>query len=364
MGLLARWREFALPIIILSLSFFFIIYETTMFGVALTRTYSIVKLLPNVDVWVMDQNTKSFSQTGGLSDQDLFKIKSLEGVSETSPLYIAKNEFSSLTKRRLDANIVGIDLNTSFAFPINFTKGKPQNLHYESGILVDGLTSKKLSLRLGSRLKSANINSTIVGIFSYPKRIAQPPLVITSIDWAKKITKNHHQNFPFILIKKNPSTDVKKLKVAIEEATRLKAFDKSEFSKLILATTMKDTGLPHAFFAVVLCGLILAVGIILATLISISEQIQGELLLYKTLGASKETIIGLILFNTFLTVTAAIILALTFNMALLIFMPAGTFVFSPNFDIVAIITFCSFITAAIVALSKATLIKVEGALKI
>lgn len=332
-----------------------------MFVVAHARTYSIVKVLPKVDLWVMDENTHALREGGGLRDDDLFKINSIPGVEDSCPLYMGKKEFSSLVKKHVNATIIGINKNASFAFPSEFTKGKSQNLTYKTGILTDSVTAKKLSLKLGSRLKTDRINSTVVGIFSYPKRIASTPLIITSLDWAKKLTKSTNAGFPYLLIKKVQGADANAIKKQISHIRNIKAYDQSEFKKMILNSVMKETGLPTAFLSVVICGLILAVGIILSQIFSIIELATEELTLYKTLGGANLKLLGISLFYVLTSILAALFLALVYHFILITLMPSSTFVFPPNGDIVFLVGICSVMTAVFASIIKGQSIKTLGA---
>ena len=332
-----------------------------MFGVALTRTYSLVKMLPNVDIWVMDQNTKAFSNTFNLERLDLLKIKGISGVQEVSPLYSNSAPITTLLKKQLETTIIGVDPKVSFGLPVSFIQGKAQNISYEGGSFIDSLTSKKQKLRIGSKIKTSGTSSTIVGVFSYPKTFGQSPLLISSIDHAKKLTKESSGGFPFILVKKLPGANGSILKSQIEKATHLRAFDKSEFISLILAKSMQDAGLPSAFSAVVICGVTLAMGIILATLFSLSENSKRELTIYKSVGASNISISFILAFYSITTISIALAAALSYHFFLITFMPSGTFVFAPNMQIVLYILGGAYLTGVIVSLLSGSSIKTVGA---
>ncbi len=356
----AKWKEFLIPVLLLSLSFFFIIYETTMFGVAWARTYSLVSLLPDVDIWVMDRNTNVLNPAHRLHDNhDLSKIKALEGVKGASFLCSTKAHFSTPLKKNLEPHLIGIDPKSPFGLPENFLKGKPQNLNYENGVFVDQATSKKYSLRIGSKLKSAEKLTTVVGIFAYPKTFGQKPLFITSLEHIKE----GGQSFPFIIVKKQGDANAKQLKQVIEKTTHLKAYDKSEFIRLILDSTMKDAHLPNAFSAVVICGLLLALGICLSTLISLFDIVTPELVLYKTLGSSKIKLLGLVLIISYSVIALGLFLAFIYNLCLLAILPQGTYAFLPRFEILFLLFLGSILSATLIGFVKVSTLKTLGVKK-
>ena len=332
-----------------------------MFGIAHARTYSIVKLLPEVDLWVMNKNTTSLKSYAMISEEEQFKIDNISGVQDSYFFLLGRKEFSSLRKRSIEANVIGISKNAPFALPAEFIKGKGKNLAYRTGIFIDSATAKRLSLKLGSRLKTGKITSTVVGIFSCPKTISSTPLIITTLDWAKYLTRNDQRTSPFLLIKKKEHADTAALKKQINQMDKLIAYDQGEFKKLILSNIVKETGLPSAFTSVVICGLILAIGIILSQISAATNLSSQELTLYRTLGGSKLVLFGLALSYGLTAVFSAMVLALFYHIIMLATFPPGAFVFAPNGEIIALTLFISIVSACAVASFKVHSIRNTGA---
>lgn len=318
-------------------------------------------MLPEVDLWVMDKNTTSLENSKELSDHDLFSVSSIQSVKQTSLASIFQTEFSSLTRKKLKATLIGVEKSKQFAFPEEFIRGTPQNLVYPTGVLADAKTARKLSLKMGSRIKSGHDYSTLVGTFIMPKKMSQTPLIITSLEWAQKISQSIPEKSSFLLIKATPRANLNILKAQINKIGELKAYDASEFKKMIQANTSKQNSFNSAFSSILITGMILAISLIAAQFYSISKVTNQELTIYKTLGATKLQLITLSYIYHAACFGVSMLLSFVYHLVLTAMIPLGAIVVMPSIQIVFLTMIFSLGVAALVTLFQSNRYQILGA---
>jgi putative ABC transport system permease protein len=297
----SKRKKLTISVVIVALSVFLILYELTTFHRVMTRVYSVVKEMSDVDVWVMDPsvqslNTDTFIQ-GDRSGQGVFdrlrKVRALPDVEMAAPFSTGMVAIRLPQGKVLDCLLIGLDESSYLGAPKNMKKGKIHNLGHERGIVIDEASSRDFFS--GKQLRIGEYVANVVGIAASSKKAPAYPLIYTTIQRAAQITQHGAGELPFILVKGKSGVNLYSLCKQIEEITHLKAFTRKDFSYLVLSSYLRDHQIPYHFAWVVLFGFILTLGILSASLVSSMDQFHRDIQIFKAIGATKSNISTMLL---------------------------------------------------------------------
>ena len=346
----------------------------------MSRTYSIVNEMANVDIWVMDPSVRSLnpdqfiqSKHSGESVWDqIQKLKSFSEVEAASGFSTGSVKAGLPRGGSLDCLVIGLDELSFLGAPNEMEKGRVRNLAHDRSIIIDelsardafsytdrsaGKASMKKSVALGNFLKIGKYNSQIVGISKLSRRHYASPVIYTTLPRAAEITNRSAQEIPFILIKSNTGTSLGPLCAKIEHFTGLKAFTKKDFSKMVLANYLSEHQIPYHFAWVVAFGFMLALAISGATLLNVCDSIYDDLRIFKTIGASKSNIYGIMGIVCVGTAVSSFLIGLGLYLLSYLCFAHAELVFTLSLQVVALSGASVLLIATLIAGIKAGYIK-------
>ena len=131
--------------IILGLSFssFIMSQQAAIFVGLMSRTFGFITDTSQANIWVMDPKVQYIDDIKPLSEIELYRVRSIEGVEWAVPFY------KGLIRAKLGEGnfqtcvLIGIDDATLIGGPPRFVQGKIENLRLPDAVIVNEVGAKE-----------------------------------------------------------------------------------------------------------------------------------------------------------------------------------------------------------------------------
>lgn len=279
----------------------------------MTRTYGFVTDARLADVWVMDPKVQFVDDLKPLSETQLYRTRSVEGVEWAVPMY------RGLLRARLeDGNfqtciVNGLDDATLIGGPARMVEGRLEDLRRGEGVIVDVVAARdKLArpprepggprepLRVGDTLEINDHRAVVVGFCETSPTLMAQPVVYTTYSRALNFAPRERKLMSFVLVKARGDATVRELCRRIESATGLAARPREELERLTEDYYMDNTGIPVNFGIAVILGFIVGVAIAGQTFYNFTLENLRHLGALKAMGAENRTLLGMIVLQALL----------------------------------------------------------------
>jgi putative ABC transport system permease protein len=288
----------------IAFSTFLMSHQTSIFCGLMNRTRSQITDVQDASIWVMDQKTQYLDEVKALTDQDLFRIRGVEGVDWAVPLFKGNSRAKSHVDGKFRAVIlIGIDDNSMIGAPRKMKLGAFEALQQPDSLIVDEVGYKYFfpneQLQLGRQLEMNDRLVTIVGICNSSAPFVNLPVFYTRYSQAIQYVGRERNLMSFVLAKPKPNFTDQQVTANIAKATGLKATTGHEFGWETIWYYIKNTGIPINF------GITVAIALIVGTVVAgqtfylfVLENLKqfGAL---KAIGVTNWRIVGMILLQAF-----------------------------------------------------------------
>lgn len=286
---------------ILSLSFsaMIITQQAGIFIGLMRRTYGSISDTSQADIWVMDQNVRMIDDVNPLRFTELFRVRSVEGVSWAVPLFRGKIRATVGDGTLQMCNIIGVDSATLIGGPPTMLEGSLLDLRAPDAIIVDKVGAEdklarrssedgpKIPLRVGDTIELNDRRASVVGICQVSRTFQSQPVIYTTYQRAIQFAPFERKLLSFILVKADPSIDPKELCHRITARTGLAAYTQEEFEQLTVNYYLINTGIPINFGLAVLLGLLVGVAIAGQIFYNFTTDNLKYLAMFSIMGASR-----------------------------------------------------------------------------
>lgn len=281
-----------------------IIQQLSTFSAIMTQTYSGITAV-GANIWVMDREVKYIDDSKPITDNQLARVRSVDGVAWAVPLY--KGNISS----RLDGGhftqvtMYGLDDTTLIGGPAVMPEGRLSDLRSSDAVIVDqasaadnlahlGPDGKKIPLRVGDTLELNDHRAVVVGICKVSRGFQSIPIVYTTYHRAIAFAPVTRKNVSFILVSAQPGRNPGSVCRNIQAITGLGAYTSDDFVHKTLLYFVTETGIVIGF------GLSVLIAFFVGTLIAgqtfhnfIADNLRhfGAL---KAMGATNGVIVSMI----------------------------------------------------------------------
>lgn len=245
--------------------------QPSIFIGLMTRTYSFIRDIGGVDIWVMDPGVQYVEEYKPLRDTDLARVRGVDGVKWAAPMY--KNFFTAKLPDGSTRTIglTGLDDATLVGAPKMHT-GSLEDIRKADGVIVDyeaAKTKLRVSLpqggdrplMIGDELELNDVRAVVVAYAKVSRDFTLQPAVYTTYSRALSFTPPERRKLTYILVKAKDEGGAKTLAGEIEKRTQLKALTHDEFKDLTLNYWMTETGIPINFGISVALGFIVGAAI-------------------------------------------------------------------------------------------------------
>jgi putative ABC transport system permease protein len=292
--------------IILGIAFasLLIAQQASIFCGLMLQTSGQIRDIQGADIWVMDPNVQFSDDIKPLSENDLYRVRGVEGVSWAVRLY------KGLTRSRLeDGNfqqtiLLGLDDATLVGAPPKMIKGNILDLRKPDAVIMD-LEGYELlwpgeEPRIGKRFEMNDHVAEIVGICKASRTFQTFPVVYTRYTQALEFVPPERKVLSFILAQGEPGLSVSELCKRIQDQTGLRAVTGREFEWITIWYFMEKTGIPFNFGITVLLGFIVGTAIAAQTFYLFTVENIKQYGALKAMGAGNWSLMTMILLQALL----------------------------------------------------------------
>lgn len=278
--------------------------QTSIFCGLMLQTSGQIRDIQGADIWVMDPNVQFSDDVKPLSENDLYRVRGVNGVSWAVRLY------KGLTRSRLeDGNfqqtiLLGLDDATLVGAPPIMVMGKITDLRKPDAVIMDlegyHLLWPGEEPRIGKRFEMNDHVAEIVGICKASRTFQTFPVVYTRYTQALDFVPPERKVLSFILAQGEPGLAVDEVCQRIQEQTGLRAVTGKQFEWITMWYFMRKTGIPFNFGTVVVLGFVVGTAIAAQTFYLFTIENIKQYGALKAMGAGNWSLTGMILLQALL----------------------------------------------------------------
>lgn len=263
-----KLKYFAL-VLGLSFSAMMIAQQASIFSGYAGRAGAWVRDTAQGDLWVMDPQVEVTIDQKRLTQTELTRVRSVEGVDWAVPMFMG-----GLNARLADGStkavrLIGLDDASLMGGPPAMIEGKLADLRQDRAVIVNqqdltGILARNdgRKLAIGDRIDINDNDLEIVGIYAKSPEFFWEPVVYTTYSRALKIAPPERKLTQYILVKAKPGQDVQQLQARIQEQTGLAAHTNEQFATKSTWYVLIQTGILINF------GITIALGFFIGVLVS------------------------------------------------------------------------------------------------
>jgi putative ABC transport system permease protein len=251
----------------IAVSTFLMSQQISIFCGLMDRTRSQIRDVRDAGIWVMDEKTQYLDEVKALPDQDLYRVRGVDGVEWAVPLLKSNARAKVYSDGRFRAVILmGIDDSSLVGAPRDMALGGFDSLREPDSIVIDRVGYKYFfpdePLQLGGQVEMNDHILRIVGICNSSAPFVNLPVVYTRYTIATQLVGQERNLMSYILAKPKPGITDAEATRRIGAATGLKAMTASEFGWATIWYYIRNTGIPVNF------GLTVAIALVVGTVVA------------------------------------------------------------------------------------------------
>ena len=275
--------------------------QASIFCGMMLLTTSQIKDIDGADIWVMDPNVRFVDDVKPISENDLYRVRGVEGVGWAVRL------FKGLTRSRMPGTgkfqqviLVGLDDATLVGAPQpdRIVMGRIADLRRPDAVFVDedgyALLWPGEPMKLGRTFEMNDHMATVVGVFRARRTFQTNPVICTRYTQATLFTPRQRKVMSFILGQPSPGFNSEEVCRRIKAQTGLEAQTRAQFCWTTMKFYLRETGIPANFGITVALGFIIGMAIAGQTFYLFTVENLKQFGTLKAMGASNSTLIFMI----------------------------------------------------------------------
>jgi putative ABC transport system permease protein len=289
--------------IIFGVSFacFLIAEQSATFCGVMLRTTSQIRDTHGADIWVMNSGVRYVDDLKPISDNDLFRVRSVPGVDWAVNLYRGQGQAQLADGTYQGVILMGLDDATLTGAPTHMVLGTIGDLQIPDAILVDEAGFQQMwpgePLRTGKVIEMNQRRAVVVGVYRADQTFMTLPIIYTRFSQATLFVPPTPTGrlMPFVLAKAQPGVDPAALAQRIQARTELKALTNQGFADLTMRYYLEHTGIPVNFGTTVLLAFLVGCAIAGQTFYLFTVENLKQFGTLKAMGLSDRRIVAMIL---------------------------------------------------------------------
>ncbi len=266
------------------------------------RTSSQIYDISGADIWVMDPGIQFVDDIKPLSDNELYRVRGVEGVKWAVRLYkgIARSRFSDGKFQQFI--LLGLDDATLVGAPREMVVGTLADLRKPDAVIMDEGGYKYLwpgqPIELGRTFEMNDRRAVLVGICKASPTFQTFPVVYSRYSQATMFVPRERKLMSFVLAEPADGLSATEVCRRISQQTGLKAETQDQFIWTTMWYYMIRTGIPINFGITIFLGFIVGTAIAGQTFyLFVIENLRqfGSL---KAMGVTNARIVGMILLQS------------------------------------------------------------------
>jgi putative ABC transport system permease protein len=274
-------------------------HQASIFGNIMWRTTSQIQDVRDAEIWVMDPRLRFVDEIEPLSDNDLYRVRGVEGVEWAVRLYKGTTRMKSPEGRLRAVVLMGIDDATLVGAPRKLKLGTLADVRRPDAVIVDEAGYRDLwpgqPLTLGRTLEMNDRRGVVVAIADSSPPFLSVPLLYTRYSQALSYIGRERNQMSFVLVHPKPGVETAALTQRIMAQTGLRALTRDDWAWTTIRHYLANTGIPVNFGITI--SLAFIVGAVVAGqtfyLFTIDNLKQFGAL--KAIGVPNRRLVGMIL---------------------------------------------------------------------
>ncbi|QEL18107.1 ABC transporter permease [Limnoglobus roseus] len=275
--------------------------QLSIFCGLMRNTTSQIRDIEGADIWVMDQNVQFVDDVKPMSENELLRVRGVEGVSWAVRLY------KGIGRARLDDGnfqqmiLIGLDDATLVGAPRpdRIVHGELGDLRQPNAVFVDEFGWRYLfgkePFQPGKTLEMNDKRAVIVGMCKCNPTFQTFPILYCTYSQAVQFLPQERKTLTFILAKGNDDLPKEQVCKAIEDQTGLRAQTNDQFFWTTIQYYMQRTGIPINFGITVMLGFVVGCAIAGQTFYLFTLENLKQWGALKAMGVSNLRLVGMIL---------------------------------------------------------------------
>ena len=272
--------------------------SATFCGVMLRTTIQI-RDMHGADIWVMNPNVRYVDDLKAISDNDVFKVRSVPGIAWAVNLYRGQGQAQLENGNYQGVILMGLDDSSLTGAPVKMLVGKLGDLQNPDAILVDEAGFHQMwprePLHTGKVIQMNDRRAVVVGIYRASQTFMTLPVIFTRFSQATLFVPPYRRLMPFVLAKCQPGESPAKVARRIEKQTRLQALSTQGFALHTMKYYLQHTGIPINFGTTVLLGFLVGCAISGQTFYLFTVENLKQFGTLKAMGLDDRRIVAMIL---------------------------------------------------------------------
>ena len=285
----------------IAFSTFLLENQSSIFAGIMKRTTSQILDVTDADIWVMDKKTLYIDEVKALTDNDLYRVRSVPGVRWAVRLFKGQPRAKALDGTFRVVIMLGLDDASLVGAPARdkMLLGAVDALRQPDAVIIDRVGYSFLfpgqPLELGRTLELNDHLVHIVGVAEAAAPFATFPVMFARYSQAIGFVGRERDQLSFVLVQPQPSISVHALCARIEAHTGLRAVSGIDFAWQTVRYYLKNTGIPVNFGITI--GIALIVGAVVAgqTFYIFTIENLKQFGALKAIGVTNTRIVGMIL---------------------------------------------------------------------
>jgi len=292
----------------IAFSTFLLENQSSIFAGIMKRTTSQILDVTDADIWVMDKKTLYIDEVKALTDNDLYRVRSVPGVRWAVRLFKGQPRAKALDGTFRVVIMLGLDDASLVGAPARdkMLLGAVDALRQPDAVIIDRVGYSFLfpgqRLELGRTLELNDHLVHIVGVAEAAAPFATFPVMFARYSQAIGFVGRERDHLSFVLVQPQPSIAVHALCARIEAHTGLRAVSGIDFAWQTVRYYLRNTGIPVNFGITI--GIALIVGAVVAgqTFYIFTIENLKQFGALKAIGVTNTRIVGMILLQAFTVV--------------------------------------------------------------
>ena len=247
-------------------STFLMSHQSSIFAGIMRRTTSQIMDVHDANIWVMDRKTQYFDEVKALTDDDLYRVRGVQGVQWAEPLFKGQPRAKAFDGTFRVVIMMGVDDATLVGAPRNMVLGSVDDLRRPDSVIVDRVGYEfffpKQPYELGKTLELNDHRVNIVGIYNSSAPFQNLPVFYARYSNAITYVGRERNLLSFVLAKAAPGVSDRDACQRIEAATGLHAATSSEFGWQTIWYYIAHTGIPINF------GITISIALVVGTIVA------------------------------------------------------------------------------------------------
>ncbi len=278
--------------------------QVSIFIGLMTRTANQVLDIREADIWVMDPRVRYVDEIEPLPDEDLGRVRSVDGVSWAVPLYKGLAILRTPAGELNQISLIGVDDATLVGAPRKWLAGDLASLTEPDAIVFDPQGAAFIwpgedpTSAVGREAEINDFRVSVRGVADASAPFITFPIAYTRYSLATRITPPTRNKMSFVLVRAADGVDPKTLARRIEAETGRQALTRVEFAWRSVNYYLTRTGIPVNFGITIALAVIVGAAITAQTLYLFVIENLKQFGALKAIGATNAQIAGMVLLQS------------------------------------------------------------------